>query len=179
MLQDDGQAIDAGPPHKLMLGPLRGALSAAGMNMPPDQERVMDFAQKLRNAIVHDGAVARGGIVSIWSELLPQQRAVWVEDAGRPPQLLPGERIPLGPGEVQATLAVTTHLGRAVNEELERLITRPTWARIAVEDWRSEFPRQWPDWERRARNALGWASQQYGSLQLVTAEIEAALADLG
>ena len=84
MLQDDGQAVDAGQPHKLMLGPLRGALSAAGMTMPQDQDKVMNFAQKLRNTIVHDGAVARAGIVGIWNELSPQQRAVWVEDAGQP-----------------------------------------------------------------------------------------------
>jgi hypothetical protein len=168
-------AVNEGKPRKLMLGPLRGALSAAGMNLPPDQDKIMDFGQKLRNVIVHDGAVARPGIVRIWDGLSPQQRGVWVEDAGRLPQLVAGELIPLGPEEVRATLAVTTHLGRAVNEELERLISRPTWARIAVEDWRTEFPQRWPDWERRAGNALGWANHQYGSLHLVAAEIEAAL----
>jgi hypothetical protein len=96
MLQQDGKALDAGRPHKLMLGPLRGALETAGMMMQPEQNKIMDFAQKLRNSIVHDGAVARAGIVDVWEERSPQQRAVWIEDSGRSPQLRVGERIPPG-----------------------------------------------------------------------------------
>jgi hypothetical protein len=178
MLQGDGKALDAGRPDTLMLGQLRAALSNAGVDMPRDQDKIMDFAQKLRNSIVHDGAVARVGIVKVWRELSQQQRAIWIEDAGRPPQIVSGERIPLGPGEVRATLAVTTHLGRRVNNELERLISRATWARIAVDDWRSEFPDKWSDWERRTRNVLGWARHEYGSLGLTEAEVETALAAL-
>lgn len=173
MLRADGQALDAGRPT--MLGPLREALAAAGMRMSADQDKLMDFAQKLRNSIIHDGAVVRAGILGIWDGLSREQHAIWTEAAGRPPHLVIGERIPLGPGEVRATLAVTTHLARAANGELERLISRSTWARIVVEDWRAEFPQKWSDWERRVRNAHGWAQHQYGSLALTASELEIAL----
>ena len=173
MLQADGQALDAGRPT--MLGPLRGALAAAGVRMSSDQDKIMDFAQKLRNSIIHDGAVAGAGIVNIWEALSQEQRAIWSEDAGRVPRLAIGERIPLGPGEVRATLAATTHLARVANDELQRLISRATWARVVVEDWRAEFPAKWSDWERRVRNADGWARHQYGSLALTASELETAL----
>jgi hypothetical protein len=176
MMQSDGKALDAGPPHKLMLGPLREALRDAGVRMPYDQDKLMGYAQKLRNSIVHDGGIARQGILDIWQGLSTQQRAIWGEDAGRAPDLTAGKRVPLGPGEVRATLAATTHLGRALNDELRRMISRPRWLRIIVEDWRSEFPDKWSDWERRAHNAHGWAKHQYAGLDVGVDEIEAALA---
>lgn len=178
MLQADGQALDVGDPQKLMLGPLRGALAAMGMRMPSDQDKIMSFAQKLRNSIVHDGAVARKGIIRIWSELSAEQQEIWIADAGRTPGLVNGERIALGPGEVRATLAVTTHLAKSVNDELQRLIARSTWARIAVEDWIARFPEKWADWERRSRNAHAYARHDYGALALTLPEIENALAAL-
>jgi hypothetical protein len=176
MLQADGQGLDVGDPQRLMLGPLRAALGTAGMAMPEDQDRIMTFAQKLRNSIVHDGAVARAGIVAVWAGLSDGQRAIWTEDAGRTPSLVIGERIFLGPGEIRATLAVTTHLGRSTNDELERLISRESWARIAVEDWIATSPEKWPDWERRARNVHSYARYEYGTLALTVSEIEAVLA---
>jgi hypothetical protein len=176
MLKSDGQALEAEAPHKLMLGPLREALRVAGMVMPADQERVMDFAQKLRNSIVHDGATARTGVISVWNDLTPTQQELWAEDAGRSPELVLDERISLGPGEVRATLAVATLLGRAVNDELERLISRDSWIRIVIDDWCVEHPGKWSDWERRSRNAYGWARHNYGSLAITIEEIEPVMA---
>jgi hypothetical protein len=178
LLQADGIGLEAGRPHGLMLGDLRRALHDAGMSLPAQHEKVMDFAQKIRNSIVHDGAVARSGVINIWQGLTAREHAIWSEDAGRSPALVLGERIQLGPGEVRATLAVTTTLGRSVNHELERLISRRTWARVAVEDWRAELPEKWSDWERRTRNAHRWARHQYGSLELSETEIESALTSI-
>jgi len=137
---------------------------------------VMAFAQKLRNSIAHDGAITRTGILEIWSALTPTQQQIWTEDAGSAPELVQGARIPLGPGEVRATLAVTTVLARAVNDELGRMISRERWVGILVDDWRNEHPEKWRDWERRSRNACGWARHHYGPLAITVAEIDAVIA---
>lgn len=175
MLQADGQVAADVKPQKLMLGDLRQALGAAGVALPQDQEKLLNFAQKLRNSIVHDGGVVRIGIRDIWSGLTTEQQAIWIEDAGRAPVLVTGERVELAPGEVNAVLATTTHLGKAVIDELERLVSRKRWTQIAVEDWIATVPEKWPDWERRARNAQAYARHEYASLKLTLAEIETEL----
>ncbi|WP_445150497.1 hypothetical protein [Baekduia sp. Peel2402] len=175
LLQRDGQAETRKEPSRLMLGQLREALEGADITASSDYEAVMNFVQKLRNSIVHDGAIVRQGITMKWGELSDAQRAIWTDAAGRTPVMELGKRFPLGPEEVRATLAVTTFLVRELNEELGRRISRPTWAAIAVEDWRTEAPDKWSDWERRPRNAHGWARHYYASLSLTEEEIAAAL----
>jgi hypothetical protein len=66
-----------------------------------------------------------------------------------------------------------------MNDELGRLITRPRWTAIIVDDWMSEQPDKWADWERRGSNALGWVRHLYEPLGITKDEIDREIAARG
>lgn len=171
LLDQDNQWPHAGRPEDLMLGPLRHRLRTAGLTPASDAESLIDFVQRLRNKIIHAGGRVDQGLIDGWMAVTPAARSRWTRMAGSP-QLTIGERAPLSIRDIKATLGAVNHSVVEVNGALRRTLSRRSWARVAVDDWRSN---------RSAANSLndlatlrklsGYSRMYYGALGLSEGEL--------
>jgi hypothetical protein len=160
-------------PHEQMLNPLRNQLRTIGLVPRTDCDRVVDFVVLLRNVIIHRGARASAALVASWQGLTPDQKNRWLRGTRRQYRGKVGEKVRLGPPEVNGTFAVLNRSLQEINDALASLLRRDTWAQLAVEDYILEHP---PIGHRLEQSRLelsvvGFAKFLYRPLQLTVADV--------
>lgn len=142
LLIRDGRQPPPKPPGEMMLGQVRAYVTAQGVVGPAHDEDLFDYTYWLRNRIVHYAAAEGPAAAQRWNQLTPAQKASWKRVAGRALVTRgPGHRLDLLSGEARAAFATVRRLGGALNEVLATAISKPTWAIVITEDYRSTHPR--------------------------------------
>ena len=162
-------------PEKLTGGELHNSLKGAtGQDLPSIESELYMYTNETRNRIIHHAATGSTALLRRFIQLTPPARRTW-EKMSRRPLAPPGHGMPLEleSPELIAVLALTNRLAQAVNRTLQTTLSRPTWALVAVEDFRDTHRRKWNDPGRRERSLRGYIRQLYGPLSLNEAEISA------
>jgi len=129
-------------------------------------------ARRIRNRIVHFNGSAGSRLAADYKTLPKAARASWEDLAGRPlPAAISAGRLELAEGELVATLAISRHLAQETNSLLAHSLSRPYWARVVIDDYRSAYPQRFGERDRRVRRVLGHAERLYRPLKLSEAEL--------
>jgi hypothetical protein len=146
-----------------------------GRPLPGDLLDLFHLARRIRNRIVHFAGHAGSRLPGEYRLLSREARGRWERLAGRPLATDAGGRLQLGEGELVAVLATTRQLAAVVNESLAETISRESWARLVVSDYRSLEPQRFGERAKRLRRLRGHARILYGPLALTDDELERAL----
>lgn len=146
----------------------------AGIQLPPHLLELFHLSRKIRNRIIHGAGTPGSHLLSEFRQLPLAVKESWEKLSGRPLSVDSG-RLRLGEGELIAVLAFSRGLAHTVNEALEGTLSREYWARILIQDYRTQFPQRFGERHARMRRIRGFARALYGPLQLTDEEIEAQL----
>lgn len=162
-------------PRDMQLGALRDTLGARGgcnVKASPRAAKTLDFAQRLRNNIVHSGGRVNQQQIDRWEAMPAAAKQSWERAARRTPTLSPGALTDLGPGEVRATLSATHGYARDINLAAAKRLPKGAWAGIAVDDWRTQFPHLWDEKSKRLKRAAKYVKDRYTPVELTEADLK-------
>ncbi|MEJ1180696.1 MULTISPECIES: hypothetical protein [unclassified Pseudarthrobacter] len=147
-----------------------------GADLPDDLLTFMEVARRVRNRIVHAGAVSGGNLNSELRNGLKSGSKLWSEWAGKP--LAPGENkeeLALDVQDVIAVLAGSTKLARLACAAVAKRLASSVWADVAVLDFKEQSPRVYGHDDTRVRGLLGFSRTYYYALNLSRFELEEAV----
>ena len=165
ILRDAG--IDAGTEDssRLMLGDLHDYLERIGLSLPQRERELFDFIRLVRNRIVHFRGIEGSALRSSFVGMSSDSKKLWrYLSGGNPPLGTPKEELRLEARHLIPALAVTNHLGEAINVALSQLIPTAAWADTVVRDFMSDShpaPQA-----QRLRKLVGYTRYHYGALGL-------------
>jgi hypothetical protein len=146
-----------------------------GQPLPAELLDPFHLIRRIRNRITHFAGEAGSRLPGEYKALRRDSKAKWETITGRPLSIGPTGRLELAEGELVATLAITRALARVVNESLAQTISRESWAKIVVADYRSLEPQRFGERPKQLRRVRGHARLFYGSLRLTEDELADAL----
>lgn len=146
-----------------------------GRALPADLLELFRLARRIRNRIIHFAGDAGSRLPGEYRSISPEARRRWETITGRPLEIGAGGKLQLSEGELIAVLAITRHLAAVVNEILTETISRESWARLVIEDYRSLEPQRFGEQPKRLRRVCGHARLFYGPVALTEPELIAAL----
>jgi hypothetical protein len=151
-------------------------VAEASFSLPATEIALFDFIRQVRNRIVHYGGLPGSNLKAAYTSLPGSAKTLWADLTGAHFQI-EGPRVPMSlrAQELIPALAVTKRLGKALNGELTRRISRGLWARLIAEDYEEMEPERYRDKAKRVRKVHGLASHYYTDLHLTKSEIEEAL----
>lgn len=149
-----------------------------GLSLPRVEVQMLDFVRQVRNRIVHyegtPGSRLRGAYLALpkeardlWERWTARQFTEALSDGPRPMELRAVDLTP--------ALALTKRLGKAINGELGRTISRSLWAKVVIEDYRDMEPDRFRNRGMRLRRIRGLARHLYADLGLSDDELQVAL----
>lgn len=144
-----------------------------GRTLPEDLLQLFRLARRIRNRIIHFAGEAGPRLSGEYRSLSPEAKGRWERITGRPLTIGVRGRLELSEGELVAVLAITRRLAAVVNETLAETISRESWARIVVADYRSLEPQRFGERAKRLRRVRGHARLFYHSLALTEEELRA------
>lgn len=161
-------------PNRLMLGEFHDYLQQIGLSLPNREKELFDFIRRIRNRIIHYGGIEGSRLRSAFMGMSSDAQQLWrYLSGGDPPLGSPTEQLALEARHLTPALAVTNHLGEAVNVALADLIPSGLWADIVVQDFTAQSVPAGP--AQRLRKLLGYARFYYGGLGLGEGYLEDAL----
>lgn len=175
MFDDAGVCSLTDDPRDMQLGALRDTLGARrGCNVKASARaaKTLDFAQRLRNNIVHSGGYVNQQQIDRWTAMPTAAKRSWERAARRTPTLILGALTDLGPGEVRATLSATHGYAREINLAAAKRLPKAAWAGIAVDDWRAEFPHLWDEKSKRLKRLRTYAEDRYTPVELIDDDLK-------
>ncbi len=162
-------------PNRLMLGELHNYLERIGLSLPQREKELFDFIRLVRNRIVHYRGIEGSTLRSSFIAMSIDSQGLWrYLSGGDPPLGTPKEELKLEARHLIPALAVTNHLGEAINVALSQLVSAEVWADVAVEDFMSA-PGPAPP-AQRLRKLVGYTRYHYGALRLDEETLDDALA---
>lgn len=171
--RDKGKQIKAWNMHAVLF-------DTCGEAEPEDWIQSFHVLREMRNCITHAGGGVDQKLRDCIGEMGTSARAGWQSINGGPPEDIEGPdgQLVLTTEHVFSAFAVTKRLGREINGLLAREFNADTWARIAVEDYQSQTTklRNSSQWRR---SLTGYVRQNYGTIRINEAQIEAAARYLG
>lgn len=148
-----------------------------GADLPTDLLETMQLARRIRNRILHFAGRAGSRLPGEYRTLSRPTRERWESFTGRPLQVDRRGTLELSEGELIAVLATTRHLAAVINDLLAETISRPHWARLAVQDYRANQPQRFGEKAQRTRRLMSHARVFYGPLALTPEELEAGVSE--
>ncbi|HUF02428.1 MAG TPA: hypothetical protein VMN35_08385 [Gaiellaceae bacterium] len=143
--------------------------------LPGDLLELFHISRRIRNRITHYAGAAGSRLPGEYRSLPRGAKSRWEKITERPLTIDARGRLKLSEGELVAVLATTRHLAAAINEMLAATISRESWARVVVADYRSLEPQRFGERAQRLRRLRGHANRCYGPLALTDDELQAAL----
>ena len=165
-LTDELATIDADAIHRELI-----ESANFDLELSEDDLDLFSLARRMRNRILHANATAGSHLRNAYLGLSAEARKRWERPAGRElPISGSSESLDLKAGELIATLAVTHQIAKRINFSMQAGMPRPTWARLAVDDYRSMSRQRFgqPDVLKRLR---GFSQTHYGPLRLTDDEL--------
>ncbi len=147
-----------------------------GAELPDDLLTFMEVARRVRNRIIHAGAVSGGNLNSELRNGLKAGSSLWFEWAGKP--LAPGankEELALDVQDVIAVLAGSTKLARLACAAVAKCVDNSVWADVAVLDFKEQSPRVYGHDDTRLRGLLGFSRTYYYALKMSKFDLEEAV----
>jgi hypothetical protein len=148
-----------------------------GTELPEDLLAFMEVARRVRNRIIHAGAVSGGNLNSELRNGLKTGSMLWSNWAGKPLALGANrEQLTLDVQDVIAVLAGSTKLARLACAAVAKQIDNSVWADVATQDFRNQSPRVYGHSHTRLRGLYGFSRTYYYSVNLSKFELEEAIA---
>ncbi len=161
---------------RIKLGALHDYLGDIGIALPRPEVELFDFIRQLRNRIVHHAGIEGSTLEGAFAAMGEAAKGLWRFMAGDdPPLRRPKEPLQLEAKHLIPSLAVTKHLGEAINDGLVRAIPSSAWAGWVTEDFLSKSVPA--SFDQRLRKLKGFARHRYGDLALDEAVLRRTLTD--
>ena len=167
----DTQTSDVG---WIKLGALHDYLVGIGLSLPQPELDLFDFIRQVRNRIVHHAGIEGSGLEGAFASMGDSAKGLWrFMAAGDPPLGSPKAALQLRARHLIPALAVTKHLGEAINSGLVSTIPSAKWAEWVTDDFLSgSGPAAF---DQRLRKLKGFARHGYGDLDLDEGDLREAL----
>jgi hypothetical protein len=153
-------------------------MDECGIDLPDREIQIFEFLRQIRNRILHAVGIPGSHLRSAYFALSLPAREQWEAWTGRSfVKAIPDRLRPMNLGIVELTpaLAVTKRLGKTVNAELTRRLSRQLWAQLVAEDYRELEPERYKARGTRLRKVIGLARYYYADLGLTDEEIAAGI----
>lgn len=148
----------------LGLEDLHAQLSVVGVSVPAQDERLFDFARKVRNRLIHAGGTA-GNLLGDYHDLSRRDRGASEWNAGRQfTSAVVNGLLALVPGEALAVIATTRRLAQATNISLQRVLNDADWLKIALDEYVAARPTHSNDRRRFLGQFEGYIRKVYPSV---------------
>lgn len=157
----------------LGLDDLGTALGDSGIRLPAQDLRLIDFARKIRNRVVHASGTV-GDLRREYLALSSADRTEWEWNAGRSfLRAIAGGRLGLAPGEALAVIAITRRLAHAINVSVQVVLSQAEWLDVAFRDYAATHSGHSNDLATFENAVRGYVHHAYASVALPAGSIRA------
>lgn len=147
---------------------------------PNNLLQVFHCLRELRNSVIHNAGRATTRLSDAIADMDSGARKEWarLNHNAEPEDLTQNGNVRLNADLIFTSFAITSRLGRDVNEALRGVLSRESWSAIAVQDYEvvNHKTKNSSSWRR---SALGYIRREYSGLQLSDREIEIAARNCG